>query len=97
MRPSEVLKIHANEIRSVVIENGAKNPRVFGSVLHGTDTSESDLDILVDPIEGCTTLFGLARIKRLLEDSLGISVDVMTPMSLKENFRDSVLNEARPL
>ena len=49
MRPSEAMYLHRDEIRRIVESRRAKNPRVFGSVLHGEDTEQSDLDILVDP------------------------------------------------
>jgi predicted nucleotidyltransferase len=38
------------------------NPRVFGSVLHGTDQNGSDIDLLVDALPGAT-LFDLGGCK----------------------------------
>ena len=35
----------------MVERHGARNPRVFGSVVHGTDEEARDLDPLVDPID----------------------------------------------
>jgi hypothetical protein len=43
MKPSEALELHRDAIRRVVLANGASNPRVFGSVLHGDDTEVSDI------------------------------------------------------
>lgn len=97
VKPSEALCLHREAIRRVVEMNGATNPRVFGSVLHGEDTDDSDLDILVDPIEGRTTLTSLVRIRQELRQSYGIRADVLTPMSLHERFRQTVLNEAKPI
>jgi predicted nucleotidyltransferase len=97
MKPSEALQLHRADIRRVVEMNGAKNPRVFGSALHGEDTSESDLDLLVDPIEGITTLTSLVRIKREVEALTGVPTDVLTPMALHERFRNAVLSEAVPI
>ncbi len=77
--------------------NDAKNPRVFGSALHGDDTDGSDLDLLVDPIDGRTTLTSLVRIKREVEALTGVSTDVLTPMALHERFRQTVLSEAAPV
>ena len=74
----------------------AQNPRVFGSVLHGDDTEESDLDILVDPTAQ-TTLMDIAAIQVELQRLLGVTVDVLTPKALPEHFRSSVLAEARPV
>ncbi len=74
--------------------NDARSPRVFGSVLHGDDTDESDLDLLVDPIDGTTSLISLVRIRRELEALLGVNSDVLTPLALHERFRQEVLREA---
>lgn len=97
MKPSESVKRHAQEIRSIVERNNARNPRVFGSTAFGSDTDTSDLDLLVDPIAGKTTLFNLMRIKREVEAVLGIKADVLTPMSLRDSFRNDVLRTAKPL
>lgn len=94
MKPSEALRQHRADIRRVVQENDATNPRVFGSVLHGEDTEDSDLDLLVDPIDGKTSLISLVRIRRELEALLGVKTDVLTPMALHERFRQDVLREA---
>jgi predicted nucleotidyltransferase len=94
MKPSEALKLHRDDIRRIVARNDALNPRVFGSVVHGDDTDDSDLDLLVDPVEGKTSLLSLVRIKRELELILGVETDVLTPMSLHERFRQDVLREA---
>ena len=97
MKPSEALHLHRNDIRRVVERNDARNPRVFGSALHGDDTANSDLDLLVDPIEGKTTLTSLVRIKREVEALTGVSTDVLTPMGLHERFRQQILAEAAPV
>lgn len=72
------------------------NPRVFGSVLHGTDRDGSDLDLLVDALPGAT-LFDLGGLQVELEQMLGVPVDVVTPGDLPLKIRDQVLNEARPV
>ena len=51
-------------------------PRVFGSVLTGTDTEDSDLDLLVDPRDS-TTLMTIAGLPIDAEELLGVSVDVL--------------------
>ena len=96
VKPSEALELHRNDIRRVVEQNRATNPRVFGSVLQGKDTEESDLDILVDTVAE-TNLFDLARIKGSLEDLLNVAVDVRTPKDLPEKFRSKVAAEAVPV
>lgn len=74
----------------------ARNPRVFGSVAHGDDTDDSDLDLLVDPTSE-TTLFDIGAIRHELIQLLGIPVDVLTPQALPDRFRALVLAEAVPV
>ena len=81
------------EIRRIVEANRAINARVFGSVLHGEDTEESDLDIFVDPQPGMT-LLNIGSIRRQLAKLLGVAVDVLTPNALPEKFRATVVAEA---
>lgn len=96
VRPSDALAQHRLAIRNVVETHRATNARVFGSALHGSDTEESDLDLLIDPTES-TTLFDIGAIRSELSDLLGIQVDVLTPMSLPDSFRDAVLSEAKTI
>jgi predicted nucleotidyltransferase len=96
MRPSIALQIHRDAIREIALSHRVKNVRVFGSVLHGDDTEDSDLDLLVDPTPE-TTLFDIGAIRYELKELLGLAVDVLTPRALPDKFRDSVLQEAEPL
>jgi predicted nucleotidyltransferase len=96
MRPSEVFEKNREFVREAVARSPARNPRIFGSVLHGTDTNESDLDILVDAPPG-TTLLHLIGLEHELRDRLGIPVQVLTPGDLGRRFRDRVLAEAQPV
>ncbi len=77
----------------MVLAHRAKNPRVFGSVLSGQDTEDSDLDILIDTTPS-TSLMDVAAIQVELESLLGVSVDVLTPNALPDKFRDSVIAQA---
>ena len=65
-------------------------------MLHGHDTDNSDLDILIDPTPQ-TTLFDIGAIMHDLRKLLGVPVDVLTPNALPESFRARVLAEARPI
>lgn len=69
MKPSEALETKRTEIRQLVAHFRAANPRVFGSVLYGTDSDGSDLDLLVDTLPGAT-LFDLGGLQDELEDLL---------------------------
>ncbi|MEC5161222.1 uncharacterized protein ACFDR9_004632 [Janthinobacterium sp. CG_23.3] len=93
MKPSTALQAHREAIRRIVEGHRGLNPRVFGSVAHGSDTEDSDLDILIDPTPE-TTLFDIGAIRHELLQLLGVPVDVLTPKGLPEKFRASVLAEA---
>lgn len=95
-RPTVVLSQNRELIRHIVLSHRSSNPRILGSVLHGTDTESSDLDLLIDPLPSAT-LIALGAIQDELEESLGISVDVLTPKELPLCFRELVLREARPV
>jgi predicted nucleotidyltransferase len=96
MRPSEALAAHREEIRRVVTQNRACNPRIFGSVLRGEYSETSDLDLLVDATPEAS-LFDIARIQGELEDLLGLKVDVVTSNGLHPRMRDRVIAEAMPV
>jgi predicted nucleotidyltransferase len=94
MKPSDALQLHRAAIRLVVEPHRACNPRVFGSVLHGKDTDNSDLDILIDPTSE-TTLFDIGAIRHELGKLLGVPVDVLTPDALPDSIRAQVIAEAQ--
>ena len=96
MRPSIALQTHRDAIREIALSHRVKNVRVFGSVLHGDDTEDSDLDLLVDPTPE-TTLFDIAKIQFELKELLGVAVDVLTPKALPDKFREQVILEAQPV
>jgi predicted nucleotidyltransferase len=96
MRPSIVLDMKRSAVREAVSRSRTANPRVFGSVLHGTDREGSDLDLLVDALPGAT-LFDLGDLQDELNSLLGVDVDLLTPGDLPPKFRASVLAEAQPV
>jgi len=96
MRPSIALQTHRDAIREIALSHRVQNVRVFGSVLHGDDTEDSDLDLLVDPTPE-TTLMDIGAIRYELKELLGLAVDVLTPRALPDKFRDIVLQEAKPI
>jgi predicted nucleotidyltransferase len=96
MRPSVVLDMKRNAVREAVNRFRTANLRVFGSVLHGSDRDDSDLDLLVDALPGAT-LLDLGGLQDELESLLGIHVDLLTPTDLPPKFRAKVLAEAQPV
>jgi predicted nucleotidyltransferase len=96
MRPSLILERHRAAVRSAAARHRLANTRVFGSAARGTDTSRSDLDLLVDPLPSAT-LFDVGGFQDELEELLGVAVDVRTPGDLPEQVRTHVLAEAKPV
>ena len=98
MKPSLALVSAQNRdaIHRVVKSRRGINPRVFGSVLDGTDEEGSDLDLLVDPAPGMT-LLDLGGMQGELTELLGVAVDVSTPGGLPEKCRDAVIGAARAI
>lgn len=96
MRPSEIFEQNRAVIREVVAQYPTANPRIFGSVLHGTDNEDSDIDILVDALPGAS-LFDLGGLQEKLTTRLGVRVQIVTPLELHRRFRERVLAEAVPV
>ena len=96
MRSSIALELRRSAIHEVVSCFRTTNPRIFGSVLHGTDQDGSGLDLLVDTLPG-TTLFDLGGLQAELETLLDVYVNQKTPVDLPQKFRATVLTEAQPI
>jgi predicted nucleotidyltransferase len=96
VKPSVALDRHRTAVRELPARFRATNPRVFGSVLRGTDQDGSDLDLLVDALPGAT-LFDLGGLQVELEELLGVAVDLLTPGDLPPSFRARVLAEANAI
>lgn len=96
MKPSAALQRNRDALRALVLRHRVRNPQIFGSVLTGRDTDDSDMDILVEPTAE-TTLMDIATIQVEAEKLLGVQVDVLTPKSLPTHIRNRVLQEAQPV
>lgn len=95
MKPSVAFELNRDRMRQVLTRhNRIANLRVFGSVLHGDDTEESDLDLLVDALPGAS-LLDVCGLEVELGDLLGVPVHVLTPGDLPVKFRDKVVAEAQ--
>ena len=67
---------------------------VFGSVARGDARESSDVDLLVE-FERPATFAGFMDLKALLEDLLGVRVDLVTRAALRPRLRPQVEAEAR--
>ena len=96
MRPSEAIAAHREQVLGIAAARGARNVRVFGSVVNGLDGEGSDLDLLVDLPPG-TSLLRIVGLQLDIEDALGVKVDLCTERELHPQLKDRILAEARPL
>lgn len=89
----ELLENKRDEILRIARVHGARNVRVFGSVVRGEAGETSDVDFLVD-FEPGTSLLQHGAMIADLEELLGRRVDVAPEKMLKERVRDRILREA---
>jgi predicted nucleotidyltransferase len=77
--------------------HGVRRLSLFGSVLKGTDRSDSDVDLLVEFEPGAAPgLLGLAAIEAELSSLLGgRRVDLRTAQELSRYFREEVVSTAQ--
>lgn len=81
-RPSIAATVHRDRIREICDAHGARDPRLFGSVARGTDTVDSDLDIMVVAVPGMT-MFDIIAMEEELETLCGTAVDVVTEGAIR--------------
>jgi len=96
MDAKDLLEAKREDILRIADRYGAKNVRIFGSVVRGEADAESDIDILVD-MEPGRSLFDLGELWSDLNDLLPVKVDVVTEKGLKPRIKERVLKEAVPL
>lgn len=65
---------------------------VFGSYARNEQTSDSDLDLLVQFHES-PSLIGFIQMENDISGALNLKVDLVTKNSLNENIRNDILSE----
>lgn len=88
---SSIEKI-SGRIVPILKKNGVSKAALFGSIVRGQENEDSDIDILVDYIEG-VTLLDVAGLQFELEQILGRKVDLVSEKFLHRRIRDRVNNE----
>ena len=79
-------------ILDILTKHEVKKASLFGSIVRGEMTRESDIDILVE-FQGKKSLFNLADLKLELEEKLNCKVDVLTYNSLHPLLKGRILKE----
>jgi predicted nucleotidyltransferase len=79
--------------RPFLEEYGIRKISVFGSYAKGTDSTESDIDLLVD-ISKQFGIYKFIQLKQNLEASLGKQIDLVETQCLEPLIKDTILSEA---
>lgn len=66
---------------------------LFGSYARGEQTSESDIDFLIETLKPIS-LFKFANLKEYFENLFGKKIDLGTKKSLKSFVKNTILKEA---
>jgi predicted nucleotidyltransferase len=96
MEIGKLLEIKRDHILRTADKHGARNVRVFGSVVRGEAGPASDVDFLVKMDRG-RGLLDLSALVVDLQDLLGRKVDVVSEDGLYWLLRRRILKEAKPL
>ena len=92
----QVIEQHRARVDAVLARYGASNPRLFGSVARGDAVEGSDVDLLVDlnPAAEGNVLLRVAGIGEELSALLGMQVDVVTDVLLRDQVATSAHADA---
>jgi len=84
---------HRGAVLAISARYHARNVRLFGSVVRGAETPESDVDFLVHFDENAHPL-DIMALGCDLEEELGVKVDVCTPSGLRSFVKEEIFAEA---
>ena len=89
-----ILKIfkYKDFIVEILKKHEVKRVSLFGSIVQGELTNESDIDLLVEFL-GNKSLLDLVRLRIELEEKLKLKFDVLTFNSIHPLLRDQILAE----
>lgn len=96
MTHEERVRQHRDGILRLAAKHGAKNVRLFGSVVRAEADEQSDIDLLVE-FEPGRSLLDHAGLWLDLQELLGCKVDVVSENGLYWLLKRRILKEARPL
>ena len=92
MTPSERINKIQKKIVPILQKAGVLKSSLFGSVVHGDERPDSDIDILVE-LPKDSNFFDLMDLEEKLESVLGKKVDLLTYRSVHHLLRDIIFKE----
>jgi len=91
MKENQIVELKKTLIE-VLKKHDVRKAALFGSIVRGEDTEESDIDLLIE-FEGRKSLLDLAGLKLDLQELLRRKVDVLTYKSLHPLLKERILSE----
>lgn len=92
--PRSLVERHRDQIVALAVQHRGRSIAVFGSVARGEDTSESDVDFLVEFEQG-SSLLDIIHFEEFLSELLGVRVDVIAAGALLERD-DEIRRDPHP-
>ncbi|MEI9477088.1 MAG: nucleotidyltransferase family protein [Deltaproteobacteria bacterium] len=93
MKLNDALKILSEHRKELRVRYAVRSIALFGSVSRNEASETSDVDVLVE-FDKPIGLFAFAHARRYLSELLGCEVDLVTPMALRPEMRERILNDA---
>ena len=77
------------QLQPIAVQYGLRKVFLFGSYAKGTQTGESDVDLLIE--KGAPlSLLQLSGFLQDASEALGMDVDVVTTTGIEESFRETI-------
>lgn len=82
------------KVTPILRKHGIKKAAIFGSYAKNSQTQNSDLDLLILPAKDMS-LLDFAGVKLDIEDTLNLSVDLVSYNGLSPYLKDTILAEQK--
>lgn len=96
----QLVRMELNELKQKILPvlkpYGVTRAGLFGSAARGEDTSDSDIDLLVE-ITKPISLLGFVHLEHKLEEVLGKKVDLVEYDAIKPLLKKYILKDHIPL
>ncbi len=93
---TKIIEEIKEKITPILKEEGITRSALFGSVVRGEETRDSDVDILIQPPDGMS-LFGFVALERKLGEAVGKKVDLVSYRAIHPVLKDQILSEQVPI
>lgn len=93
MTELERIQQQKNNILAIARQHGLTHLRIFGSVVRGEETPQSDIDLLVD-LEPGRSMFDLGGALIKLQELLSRKVDIVTERGLHWYLKEKIIQES---